>query len=181
MTTAEMLAVLKGENFETVRQRTELRQELEQAAANYVRTPPEEWPSLHLNWDLSAASMHHTLDGIDPDEFQRAYPNGLTLGWVELKELETVLCRANRVPVNQQWRLRDESKLARMVAYVERGLPLTPVLITHLPGTKEICFAGGNHRYAVALAVDAGARIPVYFSPEDEDNLRRMVQIYPGP
>jgi hypothetical protein len=43
----------------------------EWAVNRYLDMPPDEWPQLKFNWDLSAESQRFALDGVELSDFQR--------------------------------------------------------------------------------------------------------------
>jgi len=178
-TATEMLALLAGETLDDHRAGAALRAELDERAKQYVSTSANEWPEMEFQWDLAPSSARRSLDGCSVEEFARSYPHGVKYGWVSLRDLDQVLCRASQVSVAEQWQVRDPGKLAHAIVYIAGGNPISPPLIAPVKGAtpSQVYLVGGNHRYAVALAKNL-PQIPVCFDPVHEVTLRQLLQIH---
>lgn len=164
-TLAEHLAVLNGENLDKFRKAQALHNEIKNEAKEFINLPPSRWPQLEFNWDLTTSGQLYALDGVEADEFLKHYPDMLCLAWVDFKEFDSKLCHFNR-RVNEKdlWNSGDNAKTANMIAYLAKGLPITPPLI-NVNSLNELCLNGGNHRYAVAKFSGIVKFLPVYFEP----------------
>lgn len=174
----EALAVLLGENLDDFRKQQALRAEIRAASEHWIEAPPERWPPLFFNWDRDPANHRFALDGLRAEDFPKHYPSGLQAAWVDVEALDAVLCAFNRRAPHELWSVGSRSKLAYVIEYVARGLPITPVLIA--PHPEGICFHGGNHRYAAARASGQLA-IPVLFAPDHQAALSRCLPLRSDP
>lgn len=172
----ELLAMMANEDLEDFRRRAALNHQVNVEAGAYLGKPPSEWPQLIFNWDLDPKSARFALDGFSIEQFSAMYSNGLRLGWVTIGDLDKVLCTGSQVSVAKQWNTRSASKLAKAVAYVAGGHPVTPPLVHLTPDRKQLVFAGGNHRYAVALAIQE-SQIPVYMPAHEVNGIQGIVTI----
>ena len=177
MTTAEVLAIINGDSQEEAKARTALNADLHAEGEQYRDTPPLQWPTLIFDWDFSLEGQRHSLDGVKADEFQKSHPNGLRLGWVTVAEFDSKLCHFNRRDENELWSTGCASKLSRAIAYLRRGLPITPPLVGSVEGKDELYFLGGNHRYAVLKAVGRETEFPIYVDSDDFEAVARIVMI----
>ena len=76
----EALAVTRGESLSKYREQQQLTARLQKQAERYVDLPPNQWPKLSFNWDLSPDSQRFAFDGVELESFRKHYPNGLVLG-----------------------------------------------------------------------------------------------------
>ena len=141
----------------------------------YRGTPASTWPSLNFNWDYSWQSQRYALDGVQPKDFQVMHPNGLALGNLPLENFDRLLTHFSRRDTAQElWELGCAMKLAKNIAYIRRGFPLTPP-IAELIG-KEVILCGGHHRYAIAKAVQLET-IPILVGPSSVPSISRLLDI----
>jgi hypothetical protein len=148
----EMLAHIEGEDLGEFRRRQAERADLWAEAQEYMELPPSQWPPLLFNWDLTPEGQRFALDGVKPDAFLEQYPQGFAVGWVALAEFDRVLCHFSRRDTEAElWQLGFSSSLASVLAYLRRGLPITPPLVRPLD-SREVILQGGHHRYAAAKA-----------------------------
>jgi hypothetical protein len=176
MTTEEALAVLDGEDLDVHRAQRLEHEEIAEEAERYRLVSPSEWPSLEFNWDFSADAQRFTLDGCKPDSFAKCFPLGLRLGWVSLPEFDAKLSLRNRRELAELWDVGDQGKLAMAIAYIRRGKPITPPLVTPIPAEKQVCLGGGNHRYTVAK-FSGQVELPIYVNPEEAEKIAAIVTI----
>lgn len=59
-----------GDDLETYRHNVEQRNQLSLEAERYIDLPPDDWPRLSFNWDLSAESQRFSLDNVKLTDFQ---------------------------------------------------------------------------------------------------------------
>lgn len=176
MSASEALAVAAGEKLADVRSRMELKISIEQEALSYRNQPPEKWPALEFKWDMSQDGQCFALDGMSTEKFQKVVPEKLRMGWASLVEFDAKLCRHNRRDGNDElWSLGAPGKLADVIAYVSRGLPITPILM-NLLDNGEIFIEGGNHRYSAAKAVKV-ERIPFYAREGDVYDIDKIISV----
>ena len=176
MTFSERLAMLNGEDLETVKKRSALNEELEKNAKLLNGRPPTEWPKLNFNWDTSSESQRFALDGISPADFSQRHPEGFSLGWVPLSDVDKHLCHTSRRNLpDELWTIGDLNKLAKAIAYISRGLPISPPYVC-LYKDVALVLGGGNHRYTIAKAINV-QEIPIYVAPESKTAVSKILSI----
>lgn len=169
------IAIASGETVESIRRKRRLLLRLQEASERYVGLPPTEWPSISFNWDTTRASQRFSLDGCSAGRFAQLYPDGLTIGEVDLPDLDAALCHFDRREEEELWEVGCENKLAYMVAYLHESEAISPPIVSPtLDG--EVALGGGNHRYAVAKAL-AVPRIPILADPSHRDALVKLIPI----
>lgn len=112
--------------------------------------------------------------------FRNRTPHGLRLGWVGVADFDSKLCHFNRRDENELWSIGSATKLARAIAYLRRGLPITPPLVAPVKGKDELHFQGGNHRYAALKAAGHETAFPIYVASEDFETVARIVTVKAG-
>jgi hypothetical protein len=187
LTFNEQLAVLRGEDLVAHRAEEAFRAALQTQAHAYLGQPPQAWPLLCFNWDLSYTSQRFSLDlgnindlidlesASSPQErFHQRYPEGFVAGWVALKEFDAHLCRfSRRDGLQELWSLGDSGKLAYLIAYLSHGYPISPPLVKPLE-SGELIFQGGHHRYALAKVIGV-EEIPIHVLPANQLEVARIV------
>ncbi|POE02686.1 hypothetical protein [Pectobacterium odoriferum] len=136
-----------------------------------IGLPPETWPTAALvaiNWDLTVAGQCHTIDPPEPRVLQpiECEPQILVLGKTTFAECDPLMLPEFRREADQLWTELDSRKLARAIAHIGHGWPLSPV---HL-GAHEfggLFLGGGNHRYEVVKY----AGIPEFYFLADEEDV----------
>ncbi|MFJ5375231.1 hypothetical protein ACIPTP_22150 [Pectobacterium versatile] len=132
---------------------------------------PDKWPTAGLaaiHWDLTVAGQYHTIDPPEPLLLQpiESEPQILVLGKTTFAECDPLLLDAFRRKPDQLWTELDHRKLARAIAHIGLGRPLSPVhLCTYEYG--GLFLGGGNHRYEVVKY----AGIPEFYFLADEDDV----------
>lgn len=175
-TTDELLALLRGEDLSIYRIEKALRKEIETEAAQYIDCHQSMWPPLIFNWDLSPASQRHALDGVSQAQFETSFPNGLVSAWVDLVDFDKHLCQLSRRNGDAEvWGLGDKFKLARLIAYLQRGLPITPPMVA-VTTTNEFHLQGGNHRYVAAKASGVQS-LPIYLEQKNFAKANDLVNL----
>ena len=145
--------------------------DLFEGASRFENLPVEEWPNIQFKWDISKASQRFSLDGCTKENFEQYYPQGLLLGWVSLSDFDAKLCHYSRRDTAQElWACGCQWKLSRMIEYLAQGRPISPPLVKPTMNSSEIIFLGGNHRYAVAKALNIN-NIPILVSPQHAESL----------
>ena len=180
MTTEEVLAIMDGDSPEEAKAWTALNADLLAEGRGYRDSPPSKWPALTFNWDLSLEGQRFALDGVKLDGFQKSHPHGLRLGWVDVVDFDSKLCHFNRRDENELWSIGSATKLAKAIAYLRRGLPITPPLVAPVNGKDELHFHGGNHRYAALKAVGRETAFPIYVASEDFETVARIITVKAG-
>lgn len=171
----EVLAQIEGIPLDQYRKEAEDVRALRERGEAFRDLPPTQWPPLQFNWDLSPPGQRFALDGIKPGEFAAAYPLGLTLGFLQLADLDAALCHFNRRnDLVELWECGFASELCAVIAYLEAGRPITPPLVAPVNG--ELCFHGGNHRYAAAK-FSGQTQIPIYVQPEHRDAVAELIPV----
>lgn len=167
MTLEEALAFARGDNMEEFRKKRDFRESISREAEQYLQLPADRWPTLTFNWDESPDGQLFALDGMKEEEFRKYYPRGFRLGWTDFAEFDANFCHYSRRDTPEElWELGCEYKLAQVIAYVRRGLPITPPLVKPLePKMKELFLGGGHHRYAAAKASGL-TLLPILVEPE---------------
>lgn len=172
----EFFASQSGEDLETYRRNVEQRNRLGLEAKCYIDLPPDDWPQLSFNWDLSPESQRFSLDGVKLPDFQHRYPEGFFLGSVDIQKFDAKLCHfSRRDGLQELWELGSKLSLAYLIAYLANGLPITPPLV--MPeNNHEIRIQGGHHRYAAAKATGVEL-IPIYVEPCNREAVGRIVPV----
>jgi|688.fasta_scaffold1131354_1 hypothetical protein len=174
-TIEEALASLKGISVDEYRREKEFKNEIRTRGESFRNKPPSEWPKLTFNWDYTKAAQCHVYDGMSIDKFDQYYPEGLMAGTVNLTEFDIRLTRFNRRDdINDLWKLGNPSKLCYVLAYLEKGLPITPPLVS--VANEELCLSGGNHRYAAAK-FSGQMQLPIYVVHADLKLVETLVQV----
>ena len=174
----EHIAVLDGEDLLAYREMLVFRKELRIEAEKFVDLPPSKWPQLSFNWDFKPESQCYALDGVKTNEFQKSYPLGFCLAWVEFSEFDNELCSFNRRNDEDEiWSIGCKSKVAEVIAYVARGLPITPIL-ANVNCLNQLCLNGGNHRYVVAKFSGVIKFLPVYYEATRYDAISNIVTLH---
>lgn len=164
-----------GMTVEEYRAKKALNHSLHEEGDAYQGLSPAEWPPLTFNWDFSPERQRFGLDGVAEQEFQEMHPNGLRLGHMPLLTFDRSLAHFSRRDTPEElWSLGSESKLAKTIAYLRRGLPITPPIVA--PTGSEVILKGGHHRYAVAKAVNIET-IPFLVAPEDVEKIEGIVEV----
>lgn len=172
----EVLASLSGEDVVTYRRNATLRAKLWAESERYLDLPPEQWPPLVFNWDLKLESQRFALDGVSPKKFALEYPQGFKLGWVEFLEFDANLCHFSRRDGSEElWELGFKSRLAMLIAYLAKGLPITPPLVS-ATGDRKLILRGDHHRYAAAKAKSIST-MPIYVGFETCTLVERIVSV----
>lgn len=172
----EVLALLRGENLAEYRKKVAQRSALSAESNRYRDLPPDQWPDLKFNWDVSLEGRCRTLDGTTPETFLNVYPLGFRLGWVAIADFDPKLCHfSRRDGIEELWSLGTASKLAYLIAYLAHGFPISPPLVKPLP-SGELILQGGHHRYAAAKAKELES-IPIYVEPANAVSVERIVSV----
>ncbi len=96
-------------------------------------------------------------------------------GMVNLDEFDRHLTSFNRrVDINDLWKYGNPSKLCYVLAYLEKGLPITPPLVS--VANEELCLSGGNHRYAAAK-FSGQMQLPIYVEHANLKLVETLVQV----
>lgn len=119
------------------------------------------------------------MDGVNKQDFAKAYPNGLVAKWVRLDTLDAVLCNHNLRTAEEVWSVGDKSKAAKVLLDWIECRALTPPLLKPFSLT-ELCLHGGNHRLAVARA-NRELEVPVLIEPEDLNSIGQLVTLCDHP
>jgi hypothetical protein len=177
LSTEEFIAGLRGKSIKEVeayRAVKKIEHEISLKSKKYKNKPPSEWPQITFNWDITIASQRFALDGVNQNDFATDYPNGFKLAWVNLKALDSKLCRhSKRNFPKELWGIGCKNKLAYLIAYLSEDRAISPPLIRVIK-EKEIAINGGNHRFAVAKAIGL-ERIPVYYVDSEKDQLFKLL------
>lgn len=175
MTADELQAFLDGEGLEAYRAKRKSIARISCKSRSYINVDPKHWPEITLNWDVDPASQRYSLDGFKAREFLEAYPDGLLLGWVRLRDFDKVLCRFNCRQDDELWAVGDKSKLAFLIVYLSEGRPISPPFVQPI-NNSEVCFVGGNHRYAIAKVLKEN-EIPIYAASSDREAVSKLVSV----
>ena len=173
LTTQEALAVQIGEDLGEFRKECALKTRIRNEAKKYLNTPVEKWPPIKFNWDILSTSQRFSIDGQSQEEFVENYPGGFFLGYVELAEIDKVLCHYSQRDVGELWTLGSPCRLAYLIVYLSEGRPISPPLVTPL-NSGEVTLQAGHHRYAIAKAVNEH-EIPIYVIPEHKTQLDNLI------
>lgn len=171
ITYEEIMAEIEGVSLTEFRKDVQMRERHAEIGRKYWKSLPSTWSEVQFNWDLCAEAQRFALDGESKEKFSKVYPVGFILGYVNTKKFDRYLCHYNRRRgLRELWRVGDKGKLARLLAYLEDGLPITPPLVGLMPDKKQFLLIGGNHRYTVAKF--SGLKtIPIYVEPENQKEI----------
>jgi len=170
-----MAAAAAGEDLDTYLAWKRLNASLDEEGGAYRDRPVAEWPNLHFNWDLSPEGQRFALDAVNAVAFRKQHPDGFRLGRIPLPTFDRFLCHfSRRDGPSELWELGAPWKLAKVIAYVRRGLAITPPLVA--TSENELRIAGGHHRYAAAKAVNLEI-LPFYAAPSDVPLIDAIVQV----
>lgn len=155
----------RGMSLEEFRADMALTHSLHREGRTYYDLPPAEWPTLTFNWDLSRSGQRFGLDAVTEPEFLEMHPRGLLVGHIPLLAFDCHLAYfSRRDTLEELWGLGRRVQLAGAIAYLRRGLPISPPIVS--PAGAEVILKGGHHRYAIAKAVNLET-IPLLVAPED--------------
>lgn len=173
----EIFAAQSGDDLEPYNRNVKQHKRLSLEAERYIDLPPDEWPRLSFNWDLSTESQRFSLDAVNLNKFQSSYPEGFLIGWVDLNEFDAKLCNfSRRDGIHELWEeFGPKSIMANIIAYLANGLPISPPLVKPA-NDHEIIIQGGQHRYAAAK-VTGVALIPIYVKPCDREAISDIVPV----
>lgn len=180
----EIMIIVNGGNLDDYRAQKEYEHIMRLEADKYIDKPPSEWPKINFNWDFTVSSQRHCLDGCSDKEFKKSFPQGLLLGNVKLNELDGHLCQHSLrdFKKGELWSNGDKNKLAKNIIYISKGNPITPPLINFLNFPEnsvdygKLNFQGGNHRFAVAKAIELD-EIPIYVNPKDKEKIESILEV----
>lgn len=174
----DILAKLKGEDSPEYQQLKSTRDRLASRAKELENLPVRDWPELNIQWDTTPSGFRFALDGVSQKEFATLYPEGFIVRWVFLGELNTKLNQFNRREVDETWTIGFSDKLARVLAWVEDGQPLTPILVSpHSMLEGQVVLQGGNHRYAMVNALKL-KMLPICFVPKDYGQVAKRLTLH---
>ncbi|WP_283597470.1 hypothetical protein [Photobacterium phosphoreum] len=142
----------------------------------YQNKPIDSWPPFNIIWDERSSHVHHYGDGLSSQSVSNRHPNGLKIGDVNISDLDKVTYHMNRQSVSEFWKIGLASKKSEAIEHWVNGGVMTPMMIKPHENGLQVCFAGGNHRLAVARA-KSEVTIPVLFDADDERKLLNILQI----
>jgi len=175
LTFEEHQAVASGESLADTRAHIALRTRIQKESDKFYESPVEEWPPISINWDTKKQSQCFSLDGLSEEEFNRHYPEGFLLGFVDLKDLDAILCNFSRRDEGELWEVGNQNSLAYLIVYLSEGRPISPPLVKPIT-SNEVIFNGGHHRYAIAKVIGE-TRIPIHVEPEYKEELDSRLNI----
>lgn len=132
--------------------------------------PPERWPTAgitDINWDLSVQGHRYTIDPPEPMVLQpiESPPLVLILGKATVADCDPQLLPAFRRARSELWSVLDNLKLARAIAHIAHGRPLSPLYLCPFE-QGGLFLGGGNHRYEVLKYAGVSS---FYFLADRED------------
>lgn len=143
-----------------------------------IGKPISEWPPFEIAWDFEPRAQRFALDGCRERDFKEDHPDGLSLVFVTMTDLDAKLTKDNLRTPEEVWSVGDERKAARCLVHWSEGRKLTPPLAV-IVGTK-IGLWGGNHRLAIARA-KGETNIPLLVAPTDKEKLGEIIEFQPAP
>lgn len=171
----KVLADSSGETLEDYRAKKELRTKISRQASQYINTDSSLWPLITFNWDLSKEGQRFSLDGENEVSFKTHYPEGFTLGKVELNTLDKKLCHFSRRNEGELWKVGCKSSLAYLIVYLSQKRPISPPILN--PNiNSEIMLQGGHHRYAIAKEINE-KYIPIYVEPRHKKEINQIIEV----
>lgn len=96
MTLEEILVFLNGEDRKEAKATAEFNQRMYEQSEKYVNKPASHWPNITFNWDTSISSQRFSLDGATQEQFENNHPEGFLLGYVSLKEFDSIIHNYSR-------------------------------------------------------------------------------------
>ncbi|WP_086930871.1 ParB/RepB/Spo0J family partition protein [Agarilytica rhodophyticola] len=171
----EILAILDGEDPTEAKAIAELNQRIYEESKKYVNKVSSEWPHIIFNWDVSSSSQRFSLDGVTQEQFENDHPEGFLLGYVSLKEFDSILHICSRRDHGELWQLGSRSKLARLVIYLSENRPISPPLVKSI-SDREVILQGGHHRYAIAKELTQ-EKIPIYVAPAEKNQIDKLLTV----
>lgn len=172
--TDELFASIEGIPVDVYRKQRAFINNIRAKAEKVRNLPPEKWPEIKINWDLSRESQRFCLDGVKKEEFEEYYPNGFSTYWVCLDGFDNVLGNYSRRDDGELWSVGCQSKLAAMIIYLSEGHPISPPKASYVKETNKIILSGGHHRYAVAKAIGE-EEIPICVDEENRIEVERLL------
>lgn len=174
LTTAQVQDIFNGEppRDESEAQRTR------ELVEDIIDTSISEWPRFKISWDLDLSAQRFALDGCRELDFKGRYPNGLSLVFVMLTELDAKLIKWNLRTPEEVWSVGDKRKAARCIVHWSDNKKITPPLAI-IVGDK-IGLGGGNHRLAIARAKEETI-IPLLVDPTDKKRLGEIIEFQQAP
>lgn len=149
--------------------------EIDDAAKQWLHRCVQDWPPIQAHWTVSPEHYHYSFDGVSREDLLQIYPGGLMCGWLEVGQLQSVLHHCSNMPTSEIWR-RSDYKVARAIEWWNRGREASPVFINLMPKGDSVCIGGGNHRFAVAVAIGE-KEVPVIFKPGTAPQITQLVRV----
>ena len=172
----EIIAEINGISLEEHQEDMKQTKRHMKRGQQFRRLPPDKWPKLIFNWDLTLEAQRFALDGSKPKEFLEQYPNGFLLGRVATAEFDKVLSNYNRRnDLAELWECGSELTLCCMLAYLEEGLPITPPLVS-VTEYGDLCLLGGNHRYTAAK-FSGETSLPIYATSDQRPRIQSLIEV----
>ncbi len=173
----QIYAEQAGLSIEQYMNEKKINLEITREAERYIDTTSDTWPVIKINWDLAIDSQCFSLDGTNQKTFEEYYPNGFCQGWVSLFEFDKVLCHYSRRDKGELWDVGFKSKLAFLIVYLSKGLPISPPFVCPNSALKgQTILRGGHHRYAIAKEIGE-KNIPIHFKPEDKISIENLMKV----
>lgn len=135
---------------------------IHESSRKYDNLPIEEWPKFDLFWDLNSGNYRFALDDFNEETFQKHFPDGLIVGWVDFDDLDKNIAQHCRRPTKEIWTAGAVTKLSNAISYLVEGKKMTPLLVCLNEGSLII--GGGYHRFAICIAKKP-KQIPILVIP----------------
>lgn len=140
--------------YDDLRRRKSLISRVSELCSKWTDLPVELWPEIEINWDVKLESQYYCLDRYSPIQFHEDYPKGFAIGYVNLQEFDEILNHFSRRDDGELWELGFKDKLSFLIQYTSENNPLSPPLVKPCIESREVILSGGNHRYALAKAIN---------------------------
>lgn len=162
-----MITVLYGESLDERNKKREL-------SMQYIDLPVKDWPCFEIEWDLSEKSQYYSADGSSKQEFTNLYGESLSIAWVKMMDLDSVLHEASIRKKNETWTIGFKEKIAHLIKHCTEGKPLTPAHIQPHKDLNAITIVGGHHRLTICRALELEL-VPVLVERKLEVELKAII------
>jgi hypothetical protein len=171
----EFFAEQSGQTVAEYRAEVKLRNYFYDKSQQYIETDSKEWPLITFNWNIDATEQRFSLDSMTLVDFNKFYPEGFLLGYVNLQELDKYLHSFSRRDEGELWKVGCQTKLASLIIYLSENRPIAPPLVKPVEGGLFV-FQGGHHRYAIAKEIGI-EEIPIHAEPEYKHKINEILNV----
>ena len=146
-----------------------------EAARKYDNLPIDQWPAFKIKWDISLKNRRLAFDGYEEKTYKKYYPNGLSVGCVDFKELNSKLAQHSQRTKEQIWETSGVTKLSKAILHCVEGNSMTPPFICLDKDNVSVMIGGGYHRMALCLAKNERT-IPILINPSEKEEIEVILK-----